>query len=172
MRTLRQDIAVPTIILGTGDTEPIAQAVELLRVDRVYHEAPIDQLLAPTLAMAICGVGLDAVGRLRQGRIRALPGIRNSRKIRSAKSTQPAHISHWWTHFGAAELNQLMDSANIDNLDIAVAVAQLAQADAQARITGAALFPTIGYADNNSRSQFSGTTIPGQRTRRAEQLIQ
>lgn len=40
---IRQDIAVPTIILSTGDTEPIAQAVELLRVDRVYHEAPIDQ---------------------------------------------------------------------------------------------------------------------------------
>ena len=40
---IRQDIAVPTIILSTGDTEPIAQAVELLRVDRVYDEAPIDQ---------------------------------------------------------------------------------------------------------------------------------
>jgi outer membrane protein, multidrug efflux system len=83
-------------------------------------------------------------------------------RFEAARSTQPAHISHWWTHFGAIELDQLMDSANIDNLDIAVAVAQLAQADAQARITGAALFPTIGYADNNSRSQVSGTTIPGQ----------
>ena len=40
---IRQDIAVSTIILSTGDTKPIAQAVELLRVDRVYHEAPIDQ---------------------------------------------------------------------------------------------------------------------------------
>jgi outer membrane protein, multidrug efflux system len=82
-------------------------------------------------------------------------------RFEAARSTKPAHVSRWWTHFGAGELNALMESANIDNLDIAVAVAQLAQADAQARITGAALFPTIGYADNNSHSQLSGTTVPG-----------
>ena len=31
---IRQDIAVPTIILSTRDTEPIAQTVELLRIDQ------------------------------------------------------------------------------------------------------------------------------------------
>jgi hypothetical protein len=40
---IRQDIAVATIILSTGDAKPIAQTVELLRIDRVYHEASIDQ---------------------------------------------------------------------------------------------------------------------------------
>ena len=36
-------IGVSAIVLGTGDTEPVAQTVELLGIDRVYDEASIDQ---------------------------------------------------------------------------------------------------------------------------------
>jgi len=36
-----------------------------------------------------------------------------------------------------------MEATNIDNLDIAVAVAQLKGAEAQVEITGAMLWPTI-----------------------------
>ena len=70
-------------------------------------------------------------------------------------------MSRWWTRFGSAELDQLMDAANFENLDIAVAFAQLAQADAQVRITEAALWPTLGYSDNSQRSRSSGTNVPG-----------
>ena len=73
------------------------------------------------------------------------------------KSTKPPQVSRWWTRFGSTELNQIMDSADIENLDIAAAVAQFEQAEAQARIVGAALWPTINYADSSSRSQSSGT---------------
>ena len=54
-----------------------------------------------------------------------------------------------------------MDVANFENLDIAAAIAQLQQADAQAQITGAALWPAITYEDNSSRSRSSGTNVPG-----------
>ena len=79
----------------------------------------------------------------------------------ASKSTRIGQVSRWWTKFRSAELNRLMDEANTDNLDIAVAVAQLEAAEAQAQITGAALFPTLSYADNNSRSRSSGTGSAG-----------
>lgn len=82
-------------------------------------------------------------------------------RFEESKSSRPAQVSRWWTRFGSSELNILMDSAYIENLDIAAAVAQLEQADAQVRITGAALWPTIDYVDSNSRTQFSRTTDPG-----------
>ena len=41
--TVSLDISVTPIILGPGDAEPVAQAVELLGVDRVDGNAAIDQ---------------------------------------------------------------------------------------------------------------------------------
>src|SRR5262245_48774342 len=79
----------------------------------------------------------------------------------AGKSVKPPQVSRWWTHFGSAELNQVMESADIENLDIAAAVAQLEQAEAQARITGSALWPTVDYSGSFSRSQSSGTNNPG-----------
>jgi outer membrane protein, multidrug efflux system len=49
----------------------------------------------------------------------------------------------WWRGFRSAELTSLMQDAQIFNLDIAVAVAQIVQADAQVGTSGAALLPSI-----------------------------
>ena len=49
----------------------------------------------------------------------------------------------WWEGFGSPQLDRLMRAAMAGNLDIAAAVAQLRQADAQVRISGAALLPTV-----------------------------
>ena len=78
-----------------------------------------------------------------------------------SKSTKQPAIEHWWTRFGSRELNDLISAADLENLDIAVAVAQLHQAEAQAEIAGAALWPTLDYIDNNTRTQSSGTNQPG-----------
>ena len=48
----------------------------------------------------------------------------------------------WWRGFRSAELTDLMEEAQTVNLDIAAAVARFIQADAQARIAGAALLPS------------------------------
>ena len=61
----------------------------------------------------------------------------------AARSVQPTRPNWWWTKFGSKELDSLMEATNIDNLDIAVAVAQLKGAEAQVEITGAMLWPTI-----------------------------
>jgi multidrug efflux system outer membrane protein len=49
----------------------------------------------------------------------------------------------WWRGFRSSELTALMDAAQAYNYDIAVAIAQIIQADAQVGVSGAALLPTV-----------------------------
>lgn len=49
----------------------------------------------------------------------------------------------WWRSFNSAELDRLMDDAQLRNLDVAAALARLDQADALARSAGASLLPTV-----------------------------
>jgi multidrug efflux system outer membrane protein len=49
----------------------------------------------------------------------------------------------WWRGFRSAELNGLIDEARARNFDIAAAIARVRQADAQVRIAGAALLPSV-----------------------------
>lgn len=79
--------------------------------------------------------------------------------------TAEARLDRWWTKFASPELDAIMERGETRNLDIAVAVAQLREADAQTAIAGAALFPTIGYSESNTRSQSSGTNTSGVTTR-------
>lgn len=52
----------------------------------------------------------------------------------------------WWKTFGSRELDQLIADAEAHNDDLAAAQARLRESDAQARIAGAALLPTISAA--------------------------
>ena len=49
----------------------------------------------------------------------------------------------WWKGFGSAELDRLVTAALAANTDLAAASARLRQADAQVRIAGASLLPTL-----------------------------
>jgi len=62
----------------------------------------------------------------------------------------------WWRGFRSAELTALMEDAQIYNLDIAVAVAQIVQADAQAGISGAPLLPSLTGTGNAERIKNPG----------------
>jgi outer membrane protein, multidrug efflux system len=61
----------------------------------------------------------------------------------------------WWRGFRSAELSDLMEQALAANLDIAAAVARIVEADAQARIAGAALLPSINATADVQRSKSS-----------------
>jgi len=63
----------------------------------------------------------------------------------------------WWRGFRSSELTSLMDAAQINNLDIAVAVAQIIQADAQVGVSGAALLPTIS-GNASAEREHGGTS--------------
>ena len=64
----------------------------------------------------------------------------------------------WWRGFRSKELTEVIEEARQANLDIAMAVARIVQADAQSRVTGAPLLPSIGLNGNAARAQQSKTT--------------
>jgi len=67
----------------------------------------------------------------------------------------------WWHAFHSRELTELIEEARASNLDIAVAVARIVQADATARQAGAPLLPSIQANGQAARSQSSKTTKLG-----------
>lgn len=66
----------------------------------------------------------------------------------------------WWRNFNSPELPALMAAAQAGNFDLGIAAARVVQADAQARIAGAALLPTIelGADAARRRAATSGTS--------------
>jgi NodT family efflux transporter outer membrane factor (OMF) lipoprotein len=67
----------------------------------------------------------------------------------------------WWRGFRSPELTGLMEEAQRVNLDIAAAVARFIQADAQARIAGAALLPNLSGTGQETYSRTSGSSASG-----------
>ncbi|HEX3431564.1 MAG TPA: efflux transporter outer membrane subunit [Rhizomicrobium sp.] len=65
----------------------------------------------------------------------------------------------WWNNFGSIELSGLVTTAQTDNLDIAVAMANVLQAEANRDIAGAALFPTFDLQGTASRSRTPGSSF-------------
>jgi len=67
----------------------------------------------------------------------------------------------WWRGFRSSELTVLMEEAQKVNLDVAAATARFLQADAQARITGAALLPSASGSGSENNSRISGSSASG-----------
>lgn len=61
----------------------------------------------------------------------------------------------WWHAFGSDRLNDLIAEAQHNNDDLAGAIARVREADAQARIAGAALLPTVDFDATASRERAS-----------------
>jgi outer membrane protein, multidrug efflux system len=68
----------------------------------------------------------------------------------------------WWRGYRSPELTSLMEQAQIFNLDIAVAVAQIVQADAQVGVSGAPLLPSVtGTATAEQARTSAGSAASG-----------
>ena len=69
----------------------------------------------------------------------------------------------WWQGFGSTELDGLITTAQKDNLDLAVAVASVLQAEAQTDIARSALFPLVDLdgTAQRARTGSGGVTAPG-----------
>lgn len=92
-------------------------------------------LLAPGLSGCILGTEKPELN------LEVPAAYREAQHSRAPDAAVPA--LDWWRGFRSAELTSLMEDAQIYNLDIAVAIAQIVQADAQAGIAGAPLLPSI-----------------------------
>jgi multidrug efflux system outer membrane protein len=84
-------------------------------------------------------------------------------KYRTAHGAAEAAVPKldWWSGFHSRELVGLIEDAQAHNFDIAVAVAQIEQADAQVRIANAPLFPAINLNGNASVAKASSQTGSG-----------
>ncbi len=88
---------------------------------------------------------------------------RHSARVRAARLTEkdaPPTLD-WWGGFRSPELTALMEEAQRVNLDIAAAAARVVQADAQARVAGAALLPTLSGGGQEAYSRTSGSSASG-----------
>ena len=68
--------------------------------------------------------------------------------------------SNWAAEFRSPELTRIVAQALAQNLDIAAAMARIEQADAQARVASAALWPNVTMVNIADRSQIPGTLTP------------
>ena len=109
-------------------------------------------LLAPALSGCILGterpdLNLDLPATYREGGHKA----------------PDAHLPavDWWRGFKSSELTSLMDAAQIYNLDIAVAIAQIVQADAQVGVAGAPLLPSATGTATAEQALSAASTTPG-----------
>jgi outer membrane protein, multidrug efflux system len=125
--------ALPNFLRDAGIRTARAKFARSVRIASAFSVL----VLAPGLSGCILGserpdLNLEVPAIYRQ----------ESRASRSAPDTSvPA--ADWWRGFRSSELTGLMESAQIYNLDIAVAIAQIIQADAQVGISGAPLLPSL-----------------------------
>ncbi len=68
--------------------------------------------------------------------------------------------SDWWHGFGSPRLDELIAQAQEGNDDLAAAIARVQEADAQLRIAGAPLLPTVDLGATATRER-AGASVPG-----------
>ena len=88
-----------------------------------------------------------------------IPGYYREGLSRAPDAAVPA--LDWWRGFRSGELTGLMKDAQIANLDIAVAIAQIVQADAQVGVSGAPLLPTLTGTATAERARDAASSIGG-----------
>lgn len=103
--------------------------------------------VAVVLALAGCAVTSP----------RLEPGVAVPAAWNEAQAVPGATVpSDWWQSFQSRELAGLVEAALAGNPDLAAAAERVRQAEAQVRIAGASLFPTLDLAAGTSRREQRG----------------
>lgn len=111
--------------------------------------------LSIVLTLAACDLGPDYKH----------PETETPAAWRESDKSQPAQwpAADWWTGFGSPELDGFIEEAERANFDLGAAVARVQEADAQVRIAGAPLLPSVqlnsGATTQQTVSQFSGNQL-------------
>jgi outer membrane protein, multidrug efflux system len=117
--------------------------------------------VAPGLAVLLLVPGLSGciLGSERPELNLEVPAAYREAQKSSVDAAVPA--LDWWRGFRSKELTTLMEDAQVFNLDIAVAIAQVVQADAQVGVNGAPLFPSITGTATAEQEKVSTATAGG-----------
>ncbi len=122
-------------------------------IPRQLRPSPVLATLALATGIAACSVGEDYQ--------RPETPIPTTWTVSPDRTTPAWPVSDWWRQFGSPSLNVLMDLAGHNNFDLAAAVARVRQADAQARIAGAPLLPSLDAGGGVSQQHGTGTGSSG-----------
>jgi outer membrane protein, multidrug efflux system len=105
--------------------------------------------LIATFAMATTVLSGCDVGPDYKHPVAALPA--GWREAGAGNAVWPA--DDWWRGFGSPQLNDFIAKAEAQNFDIAAAIARVREADAQARIAGAALLPSVSATGSGGQDR-------------------
>ena len=118
------------------------------------HAFPPHRILSSRWLAAACVLGLSAcnLGPDYQRPPRPAPAAWHDADAQAA-AAWPSQ--DWWKGFGSPQLDAYMAQARQANDDIAAAIARVHEADAQARIAGAPLLPTLdgGFSATEARGR-------------------
>lgn len=115
------------------------------------HRALIGSAMVAALALGGCELGPN----FHQPKPKTASSFLANRPALTSPNTvsQGKVDLEWWRKFDDPELTRLEKAAIRQNLDIKAATQRLAQAQAQAQIEGAALYPTLNFAGSFTREK-------------------
>jgi NodT family efflux transporter outer membrane factor (OMF) lipoprotein len=110
------------------------------------------------LAILLLALQGCSVGPAYRSPAQTAPTAWRTQSSTDPQSSQSAQwpSSDWWRSFGSAQLDDLIAQAKSGNDDIAAAIARVRQADAQIRIAGAPLLPSVSLGATASRQRSFG----------------
>jgi NodT family efflux transporter outer membrane factor (OMF) lipoprotein len=116
---------------------------------------------SPLSAAAVCCCAFAALGGCSVGPAYKRPDIPLPAQWHDAPGADSSGAdtsgvwpaADWWQSFGSAKLNELITEAQHSNDDLGVAMARVQEADAQVRIAGAPLLPSVDFGANATRER-------------------
>jgi multidrug efflux system outer membrane protein len=111
----------------------------------------------------VCACALLALAACSVGPAYKRPDIPPPAEWREAPPNDHGGVwpsADWWHGFGSQTLDDLIAEAQRSNDDLAAAIARVEEADAQARIAGAALLPSVDFGADASRQRARVTGAP------------
>jgi multidrug efflux system outer membrane protein len=106
------------------------------------------------IALLCASLGACSVGPSYQRPTIDLPHAWHESATNSATATESVWPDRkWWHAFGSSRLDDLIAEAERSNDDLAGAIARVREADAQARIAGAPLLPTVDFGADGTRER-------------------
>jgi outer membrane protein, multidrug efflux system len=117
---------------------------------------------SPLYAAAVYCCAFAALGGCSVGPTYKRPDIPLPPQWHEATSDDAAGVwpaTDWWQSFGSSKLNELITEAQHSNDDLGVAMARVQEADAQVRIAGAALLPSLDLGAGATRERAPVTGV-------------
>jgi len=113
-------------------------------------------------ARVVCACALLVLGACSVGPAYKRPDIPPPAQWREAPPNDSERVwpsADWWHGFGSPTLDDLIVEAQRSNDDLAAAIARVEEADAQARIAGAALLPSVDFGADAARQRAQVTGV-------------